>query len=1500
MGEIFKRTVPAAPLPWTGERLTTGAGRQVEAEHLHRYLLARDFCRGLDVLDVSSGEGYGSAFLAQTARSVIGVEIDPDVVKHARSAYVAPNLRFLEGDARQLTLPDACMDVIVSFETIEHFYEHDAFMTEIRRVLRPGGRFVVSSPERDVYSPAGLPPNPYHVRELTRFEFSELLHGTFKYVALLGQRPLLGSALIAEDRNLAAMAFPVLTFERRGVDSFEASEGLPRPVYLLAVASDEPLEMIPDSLYIDDNTIEPGGSSAELEEARRGAQVLAEAQKYARHLEAELTRSEAELEEARRGAQVLAEAQKYARHLEAELACRERDLVDVRTALAAAKARGEAASKLKRGIVARDIALAEAVRATDRIRAEFRTVVAKAAGVSADVQNTGAAVTGKVGPVRHLETELAAKVAQLDAILGSTSWKITWPLRSLLERYPRARRNLRRVASLAWWTVTLQLPRRVADQFRRRSSVPELMTSAPASPEYPGSLQQLAGSAREGSANFHNRIQTSVELDLKTLLVEHARTELLDFLAAGDRLSFPASEAPDVSVVIVLWNKAHFTLRCLRALLAQLGPSLDVILVDNASTDETGTLLQRLDGVRVLHSKTNEGFLKGCNRGAEIARGRALLLLNSDAFPRPGALTAALGTLESATDIGMVGGRLILPSGLLQEAGSIIWSDASTLGYGRGLSPEDGQAMFRRNVDYCSGAFLLTSVALWKRIGGFDDTYAPAYYEEADFCMRLREAGYRVVYEPQAAVDHYEFGSEASLGDAICASLRNRKYFRARHSAELRRSHLPASEINVFAARERLAPRQRRLLVIDNEVPLGALGSGYPRAREMLREADAAGWSVTLFPLHQLHVDWEASRQELPWEIELVSEHAWPRFAEFMETRRGHYDVVLVSRPDNMSLVRKLLGDRPHVLNGTWLIYDAEALSAARDAAKANAEGAPLTPSDVEARIAGEVALGEQVDAIVCVNEAEAEVFRKRQSSPVYVLSHPADPIPTAGFSSRSGFLFVGRLLERDAPNWQGLKWFIRESWPLIRAMLPEATLTVVGWLHADSRELEGPGIKLLGAIADLEPLYASARVFVAPTRFAAGLPIKILEATAAGLPTVATRLMARQLAWTPGFEIAAENDAAALATAAVDLHEDEAAWDAMRVSSQARLVGEHGSGVFRRRLRCILQSHQQPKQSSAYPNDQQGGTDVDAQRIARVETVWGSAPPHGAAEQWATYPLSHPVVKAAMNRRATGDARETPYARLASQLAAWGFAIPIRKAASLCCGAGALERELVRSGLLADCIGYDLATSALDAAREAAAAEGFTGLRYERRDLERDGLGVSSLDLVLTHQGVHHLSKLEDLFDAVREALIPGGVFHLHEFVGADRFQWPDRQVNEMTAWLRSVPERYRRTRSGAIKECVGRATIAEMIAHDPSEAIRSSAIELLVTERFEVVERRKLGGTLAMMALADIAQNFDPDSPKDVNYIEELLAREEELIKTGEIGSDFVVILARKSAAK
>jgi SAM-dependent methyltransferase len=274
MGEIIRRPLPPVALPFTGERLTSEYGGQTEIEHLQRYLMARELCRGKDVLDVASGEGYGTALLAQVAQSAVGVEIAAEAVAHAARSYTASNLRFIEGDARKLPIPDAAFDVVVSFETIEHFLEQEQFVREVRRVLRPDGIFVVSTPDRDQYSLAETPPNAFHARELTAAEFAELLNREFAHAQILLQRPVWGSVLLPCPANGATP----LCFERRGPEFWEGSAGLARPVYAVAIASAQPLPPAPPSIYIETSRL---GllSPAEVDAHRVRAEQLIEAER---------------------------------------------------------------------------------------------------------------------------------------------------------------------------------------------------------------------------------------------------------------------------------------------------------------------------------------------------------------------------------------------------------------------------------------------------------------------------------------------------------------------------------------------------------------------------------------------------------------------------------------------------------------------------------------------------------------------------------------------------------------------------------------------------------------------------------------------------------------------------------------------------------------------------------------------------------------------------------------------------------------------------------------------------------------------------------------------------------------------------------------------------------------------------------------------------------------------------------------------------------------------
>jgi GT2 family glycosyltransferase/tetratricopeptide (TPR) repeat protein len=258
-----------------------------------------------------------------------------------------------------------------------------------------------------------------------------------------------------------------------------------------------------------------------------------------------------------------------------------------------------------------------------------------------------------------------------------------------------------------------------------------------------------------------------VSPDLKQAFRAESEALLDAFLARPDaRIELPVSAQPAVSIVLVLHNQAGLTFRCLEALAQAIDVPAEVIVVDNASSDRTAALLARVHGCRVFTQAENLHFLRGANAGAREAQGRHVLFLNNDTQLARGSLDAACRLLDTQPDAGAVGGRIVLLDGTLQEAGSIVWSDGDCSGYGRGQDPAHAAFQFRRDVDYCSGAFLMVRRALFESLAGFDPMFAPAYYEDTDLCMRVREAGLRVVYEPAVRLTHFEFGSAASDDEA--------------------------------------------------------------------------------------------------------------------------------------------------------------------------------------------------------------------------------------------------------------------------------------------------------------------------------------------------------------------------------------------------------------------------------------------------------------------------------------------------------------------------------------------------------------------------------------------------------------------------------------------------------------------------------------------------------------------------------------------------------------
>lgn len=232
-------------LAWTGERFIPGMQGSIRTEHLHRYLMAKDFVKEKTVLDIASGEGYGTAILGVSAHQAIGVDISGECITYANETYKNEKVRFLQGDCMAIPLPNTSIDVVVSFETLEHITEQDAMMAEISRVLTKNGLLIISTPEKRIYADIPKHDNPFHMKELYKAEFIQLIAKYFSNFQIFGQRVIQASLITTINAQSSNKKLKQYNHEMN--DSY----GLEEPMYLICFATKGKLPTIHHSYFLE-------------------------------------------------------------------------------------------------------------------------------------------------------------------------------------------------------------------------------------------------------------------------------------------------------------------------------------------------------------------------------------------------------------------------------------------------------------------------------------------------------------------------------------------------------------------------------------------------------------------------------------------------------------------------------------------------------------------------------------------------------------------------------------------------------------------------------------------------------------------------------------------------------------------------------------------------------------------------------------------------------------------------------------------------------------------------------------------------------------------------------------------------------------------------------------------------------------------------------------------------------------------------------------------------
>ena len=749
------------------------------------------------------------------------------------------------------------------------------------------------------------------------------------------------------------------------------------------------------------------------------------------------------------------------------------------------------------------------------------------------LDNTENKLSNKMEVERHLQAHISQLEAAFHQVLHSTTWRLLGPLR-----------RIGRIIGIS-----------------------------------SGSVEHKAKAATQSMAEItqvdpvvapKNEPPPPINESDKTSYDAKAEKDLTRFLHSGDHLGFKKQDQPTISIILIFYNQAHLSLLCLQSLIKFADVPFELIIVDNGSSDSTTDLLAVLDNCVVISNVENLGFVKAVNQGAKHARGEYILLLNNDAVIHQQTLSSALSSIHERESVGAVGGKISLIDGSLQEAGSIIWSDGSCLGYGRGDDPMASDYMFERDVDYCSGAFLLFRRKHFEELDGFDLDYAPAYYEESDFCIRLHKKGLRVVYNPTIKITHYEFASSGGMSSASKLQQEHQQILCEKHSDWLRNQSQNNPALIIQA---RTANKFPNVLLIDDRVPHPSLGSGYPRSAHMLNSMDKLDLNVTFFPLQFPIDDWKTTYSTLSKSIEVVLEKGRSGLYPFLNSRKGFFQYIVVSRIHNMKFFRDIFETNPSLIEGSKIIYDAEALTASREILHRQLLCQPVTEIEKEDLITEEMQQSKIAETVIAVSAREADVYRQHGINNVCILGHTLSVMPgDKEFSSREGILFVGALRDEGSPNVDSLLWFVINVLPIIEVAIPEIKLYIVGDKAASSlASIEKENISFLGRLDCVAGVYNSSRIFVAPTRFAAGIPHKVHEAASMGIPCVTTPLLAMQLQWQHEKELLIGEDAKCFAEQCVRLYQDEALWQSVQEAGLTAVEKDCSDSKFQEELKALF-----------------------------------------------------------------------------------------------------------------------------------------------------------------------------------------------------------------------------------------------------------------------------------------------------------------------------------------
>ena len=744
------------------------------------------------------------------------------------------------------------------------------------------------------------------------------------------------------------------------------------------------------------------------------------------------------------------------------------------------------------------------------------------------------------GQSRNWESLHSEKTDTLQQVLGSRSWKLTKPLRAL----SRFARNLNEMQA---WN-----PERWPYLFKRlRQSL---------------AIRGLGGTLQRAQSHQENPGKPNIKAITKPIELLKQRLDIHNNPVIG-KLEFPLVEKPQVSIIIPLFNQYLHTQACLESILnSRNSTAFEIILVDDCSTDKTAELLAATQGTIQLRNETNSGFISSCNRGAEAANGEYLLFLNNDTQVTDYWLDTLLATFSEFPRAGIVGSRLVYPDGSLQESGGIIFTDASGWNYGRNENADDPRYLFAREVDYVSGAALMIRAEMFQQLGGFDDHYAPAYYEDTDLAFKCRKAGYQVLVQARSTVIHHEgISSGTDLNQGMKKyQLVNHKKFQQRWAKELQQQPKPITNAQDKAAVRAAAEHysDKKLLLIDATTPHPDQDSGSVRVINMMRIFRDLGYQITFFADNR---QWDGKYSEAlqALGVEVLFGEWISNLPKFFLQHGKQFDAVLISRHYVAENYLRLL---EKYMPQAEFIFDTVDLHYLREQRQAELEEDPRLYRAAARSRRAELKIINRADTTLVVSPYEKSILSKdAPDARVDIVSniHPLHGCRRA-FAERKDIFFIGGY--QHPPNVDAAIWIAKHIWPLIHTQLPGVQCFLIGSKAPPIvKKLGGDGLIFKGFVEDLEPWLDNCRIALAPLRFGAGVKGKVNMSMSYGQPVVATGIAVEGMHAQNGREVLVADDAESFAAEVVRLYKDEALWQQLS-GNGLKNVSDHFSFEAARR----------------------------------------------------------------------------------------------------------------------------------------------------------------------------------------------------------------------------------------------------------------------------------------------------------------------------------------------